>query len=145
MERVVITTVAGAGTLYLLYLLMKGTSPKVTQRAVSTVPKPVTDPKIEPRPSGSASSVVKLIASSDINPQLDSRPTELGGDLASTGAETLTQTTTSLDTDPVLVQSGTGKPILEWDEAWCEALTAEQCKELSHAYVDDVKAADIKF
>ena len=85
MERVLIGTAAGGLALYLIYLLQKGEDPKVIQRVTSTVPAPKRDPKIEPKMSGSASSIVTAIANSGLDPQLDARPTDLGGDSASTG------------------------------------------------------------
>lgn len=103
MERVLLTTAAGGLALYLFYLLQEGQQPKVVERVVSTVPAPVIDKKVEPKMSGSASSVVTAVANSGINPHLESRPAALGGDSASTGADQAPATQSTLDKTPIEV------------------------------------------
>ena len=101
MDRILIGTAAGGLALYLLYLIQTGESPKVVQRVVSTIPAPRTDSTKEPAMSGSASSIVTAVANTGIDPHVDARPTELGGDLASTGTELPQVTQQSLDLTPL--------------------------------------------
>jgi len=87
MQRALVLTAAGGLTLYLTYLLVHGETPRVVQRVVSTVPRPKQDATLQPRTSGSASSIVSAIARSGQDPHFTDRPTKLGGDAANTGTK----------------------------------------------------------
>ena len=101
MERALILTAVGGVSLYLISLLVSGSGykpvPAVSQvdfggeytgsfaPVSSSTRLPISDPSKEPRPSGSASSIVTALASAVGDPTTTGRATELGGDAASTG------------------------------------------------------------
>lgn len=99
MERALLLTAIGGASLYTVYLLVQGSGPKPVpivgkaefggmyngkfQAGSNRAPR--TDSSKEPRPSGSASSVVTALASAVGDPTTTGRATELGGVAASTG------------------------------------------------------------
>lgn len=128
MERAVVIAVSGGALLYMLYLATTGESPRVVERVLSSIPAPISDPKMQPRVSGSASSLVQAAANSVMDPTIAGRVQALGGDAAATGAQQPSVSSKSLEVAP-----------LSWDDAWCEGLNTEQCAELMRAYLKDVQ------
>lgn len=87
----------GGLTLIAAFMLIHGESPRIAQRAMRTTPSPIEDRMMQPRISGSVTSLTKAIAENGNDPTLTDRPTELGGDAANTGTEIEAPTTKSIE------------------------------------------------